>query len=97
MTHLEQFTGVRTIEGVISSRFVEKKMLLLVDLAEVRNCGSTECARLSLPVSWEGVIPPVGETIQVKGSAQMVAGKRLFVATGITTAGAKEATVDRTK
>lgn len=73
-------TGEVMVEGVVSAIAPEQQLLALIDREEFRRCKLTNCAALTLPVRWTGVVPQVEETVRVKGTIQETQGKRLLVA-----------------
>jgi hypothetical protein len=83
MRDVERFPGMVTVEGVVSAVAADKQMLALIDPAEWDECGSVSCARLVLPVRWDGPWPDVQARVRVEGRAQKADGKLVFVARSI--------------
>ena len=83
MRNVDDYPGVVTVEGVVSTVTAHKKMLALIDRAEWDECGSVSCARLTLPVRWDGPWPDVQTLVRIKGQARQVDGKLIFVAESI--------------
>lgn len=62
------FTGTITINGVVSGFSKEDpKTFSIIDTAEAKLCRTVTCARLYLPVHYEGPAPKVGDEVNVTG------------------------------
>lgn len=72
-----------SVVGVVSGASADKQVLALIDTKEFAECGTTECASLTLPVRWTGQMPAVRKTVRVEGAVQESAGKLLFVASAL--------------
>lgn len=81
MKNIDRYRGKVTLEGVVSAVDQEQQAISLVDSAGYKLCGTTACPMLlNLPVQWRGPMPAVNDTVRIKGQAQKVKGKLIFVA-----------------
>jgi hypothetical protein len=67
MRQVEKYPGPVTVEGVVSQVSPKHKMLALIDVQELKECKVVTCARLTLPVRWNGSMPKVKSIVQVDG------------------------------
>lgn len=72
-----------TVEGVVSTASSADHLLALIDRKEFQECGTTDCAKLILPVRWSGAMPALQATVRVRGQIEQVGGKMIFVAQAI--------------
>ena len=68
------------IEGVVSSVAGNEKMLTLIDRREYEQCNSLGCAKLTLPVRWDGPMPQLGQTVHTTGRVANEESGKVFVA-----------------
>jgi hypothetical protein len=66
----EGFAGQIKILGVVSQIEKDQALIGLVDKAEGLSCLGGECSDCLLPVSWDGPMPEVGESIIVTGQIE---------------------------
>lgn len=84
MRNVDQYQGAVTVEGVVSAIAPDKGVLVLIDRSEWEECQSVDCAKLMLPVRWQGEMPVVKAAVHVEGQAQQIDGKLIFVAGNVT-------------
>ena len=70
MRHVERYSGPVTVEGVVSRVFPERQMIALIDVQELKECKVVTCARLTLPVHWNGSMPKVKSIVRVNGEVR---------------------------
>jgi hypothetical protein len=80
MTNIDHYNGLARIVGVVSEVWPEKEMLALIDVSEFKNCGVTDCARLTLPVCWPGSMPVDKDIVLVEGEVKESEEKLVFIA-----------------
>jgi hypothetical protein len=80
MNNVDRYGGKVNLEGVVSAVVPEQQAISLIDAKEFQACGVTTCAQLTLPVQWRGPMPAVRDLVRVKGQAQEIKGKLMFVA-----------------
>jgi len=78
--------GLLLVEGAVSTISPAEKTLLLIDSTELKACGVTTCAELTLPVRWEGKMPAVKEIVRLRGQVKSEGEKLIFVADELTAA-----------
>lgn len=66
--------------GVVSAVDARSKTLALIDRTEFERCRVTSCASLTLPVSWSGAMPSVGQLARLQGQVTEAGGKLVFAA-----------------
>jgi len=67
MRQLDRYPGPVTVEGVVSRVFPNRQMLALIDVQELKKCKVVTCAKLTLPVRWNGSMPEVKSIVRVDG------------------------------
>ncbi len=80
MRNVERHRGVVRVLGVVSAISEKDHTLALIDTREFQECGITTCARLQLPVRWEGALPAERDVVRITGEAKEINGKLLFIA-----------------
>jgi hypothetical protein len=73
--------GVQVVEGVVSQVLPGSHQLALIDAGEFRECEVVTCAKLTLPVRWQGDLPAVTSLVRVTGSVEKQGMRRIFSAT----------------
>ena len=68
--HPGKFTGQIRILGIVSQVEKEQALFGLVDKAEGFSCLPGECSDCLVPVSWDGPMPEIGQTIIVTGRVE---------------------------
>ena len=90
MEGVDRFRGPVSLEGVVRTVAQDRGLLSLVDAAEFEECGSTACARWTLPVRWSGPMPKEEETVRVEGQVAEAGGRMVFVARKLEPAAARK-------
>jgi hypothetical protein len=67
MKNPDKYSGKISVQGVVSRVFHQEKLVVLIDIEELRECKVVTCARLTLPVRWAGPMPEVKSIIKVNG------------------------------
>lgn len=80
MENVDHYRGSIRVEGVVSQASLADQRLAVMDVGEFRQCGSTKCASLILPVRWAGAMPAVEDTVRMEGEVQDSGGKLIFLA-----------------
>lgn len=80
MKNVDRYRGEVRVEGVVFAVSASKHTLGLIDVREFQTCGLKECGGLTLPVSWTGAMPAVGQAVRADGEVQKMKGKLVFVA-----------------
>ena len=80
MKNVDRYRGNVRVEGVVFAVSATKHTLGLIDVREFQTCGLKECGGLTLPVSWTGAMPAVGQAVRADGEVQKTKGKLVFVA-----------------
>ena len=80
MKHVDQHRGEVQVAGIVSTVAPTRKTLALIDSKEFKECGVVTCAAFTLPVKWDGEMPSVKDSVQIRGKAEEVDGKLIFVA-----------------
>jgi hypothetical protein len=80
MQNVDRHPGIVWVDGVVSQISAANQTLAVIDVEEFQQCGTTECARLILPVRWAGAMPVVQDTVRLEGEVQNSGGKLIFVA-----------------
>lgn len=85
MERAERAKGNVVVEGIVTRVVPDRKLFALADLSdreEVERSGTTSC--VTLPVAWEGEMPPVGSIEEVAGKLDLdEGGRRVFRATSV--------------
>ena len=68
------------VSGVVSQVVEDAKILGLIDLEEFKDCNKVTCAKLVLPIRWEGTMPEVGQQLTSTGKIQKEGERYLFIA-----------------
>lgn len=68
-----------TVEGVVSGVWPKQGRLGLIDSDEFQKCKSVGCAKITLPVLWDGEMPEVASTVHVEGKVTSE-GRLMFAA-----------------
>lgn len=68
------------VEGIVSATDAKQKTVALIDRTEFQRCRVTTCASLTLPVSWSGAMPTVGQLVRLEGNVEDAGGKLIFAA-----------------
>jgi len=85
MTHPDRHPGVVWVEGVVSQVHPGERTLALIDLGEFVECQVVTCAKLTLPVRWDGPMPPVATTVRVEGAIEKQGMRKVFAARSLET------------
>lgn len=80
MKNIDDYPDSVVVEGVVSSVMPDDKIFTMIDVEEFRRCGVTNCAALTLPVSWSGDMPEEKDVLTVSGRVEDSDGKFIFVA-----------------
>lgn len=83
MRNVEQHRGSVQVRGVVSEVSAAQRIFTMIDVAEYLECQSTGCAPLYLPVRWTGSMPGTASTVRVRGRAQSVGDRLIFVADAV--------------
>ena len=83
MRNVDRHRGTVSVVGVVSSASAERQVVALIDSKEFAECGTTNCASLTLPVRWAGPMPVVQKTVRVEGEVRETGGKLLFIANAL--------------
>ncbi|MDF1551518.1 MAG: hypothetical protein P1P84_00585 [Deferrisomatales bacterium] len=75
--------GVNRVDGVVSQVFADRHMIALIDVAEFRECQVVTCAKLTLPVQWQGELPALASTVRVTGSVEKQGSRNIFTASAV--------------
>lgn len=81
--HVDRYPGPVQVDGVVSDVFPDRKMLALIDVEEFKDCKVVTCAKLMLPVRWEGAMPVVAATVRAHGEVKKQGVRRIFVASSV--------------
>ena len=76
----EKYTEEVRVSGVVSQVVEDAKILGLIDLEEFKDCNKVTCAKLVLPVRWDGTMPEVGQQLTSTGKIQKEGERYLFIA-----------------
>jgi hypothetical protein len=90
MVNLDRYPGRVLVKGVVSAVSLEQKLVGLIDAGEYESCGVVTCAKLTLPVRWNGQMPPVEEVVLVEGQVQRRNGKLFFMAQALERIGTRQ-------
>jgi len=88
MQNVDRYQGRVRLEGVVSAVFPAEQALSLIDLRELKDCGVTTCAPLTLPVKWQGPWPSVRDVVVLEGEVREAGGKLFFEAKSLQKKGA---------
>lgn len=88
MRNVERYRkGSVLVEGIVSLATPKDGTLTLIDTGEFERCG-LGCAKLMLPVRWNGSMPAVKEKVRLEGEIEDAGGKLVFVAKSVARPGA---------
>jgi hypothetical protein len=76
----EKYSKKVKVSGVVSQVVEEAKILGLIDLEEFKDCNKVTCAKLVLPIRWDGNMPEVGQQLTSTGKIQKEGERYLFIA-----------------
>ena len=76
----EKYSQEVRVSGVVSQVVEDAKILGLIDLEEFKDCNKVTCAKLVLPIRWEGTMPDVGQQLTSTGKIQKEGERYLFIA-----------------
>jgi hypothetical protein len=76
-------SGVNRVDGVVSQVFADRHMVALIDVAEFKDCDVVTCAKLTLPVQWQGELPAVASIVRVTGSVEKQGFRQVFTASAL--------------
>jgi hypothetical protein len=80
MTNPDQYAAKIQVEGIATQIYPDRHLVTLIDLQEFKDCNSVTCAKLTLPVRWEGEMPNSKDYLRIDGSIQKEDGKMIFIA-----------------
>lgn len=89
MKNVDRYRGKVRLEGVVSAVSPSDQALSLIDIQELKDCGVTTCAPLTLPVKWKGPLPAVRDVVQLEGEVRESGGKLFFEAQRLRKKGSK--------
>ena len=76
----EKYSQKVRVSGVVSQVVEDAKILGLIDLEEFKDCNKVTCAKLVLPILWDGTMPEVGQQLTSRGKIQKEGDRYLFIA-----------------
>ena len=79
----EKYSQQMRVSGVVSQVVEDAKILGLIDLEEFEECNKVTCAKLVLPIRWEGTMPEVGQQLTSTGKIQKEEERYLFIASDL--------------
>ncbi len=91
MQNAEKYPGTIEVEGVVSLKRPSKNLVAVIDIEEYKECKVVTCAKLRLPVFWEGEMPEVYDVVRVKGVMDKRNGDRVFITKELKTVGRVDA------
>jgi hypothetical protein len=80
MKNPDKYSGEISVKGVVSHVFSQQKLVALIDVEELRACKVVTCARLTLPVRWEGSMPEIKSIVKVNGKLSKEGERLVFSA-----------------
>lgn len=85
----EKYSKKIRVFGVVSQVVEEAKIFGLIDLEEYKDCNKVTCAKLVLPIRWDGTMPGVGQQLTSMGKIQKEGERYLFIAQDLTVASSR--------
>ena len=82
----EKYSQPVRVSGVVSQVVDDAKILGLIDLEEFKDCNKVTCAKLVLPIRWDGTMPEVGQQLTSTGKIQKDGERYLFIANDLVVA-----------
>lgn len=79
----EAYKGQIQVAGVVSQVVPDSKMFGLIDLEEFKTCQKVTCASLTLPITWDGTMPEVGQQLNAVGEIHKEGKRFLFKASKV--------------
>lgn len=79
----EAYNDQIQVAGVVNQVVPDSKMFGLIDLEEFKTCQKVTCASLTLPISWDGTMPEVGQQLTAVGEIQKEGKRFLFKASKV--------------
>ena len=77
------YRGTITVTGIMAGIAPQDPSVFgIFDLKELQ-CNTPNCNKIYLPVKYQGVMPKLGDEVQVSGSFTPVSGSYLFSATNV--------------
>lgn len=77
------------VAGIVSGVDPARQAFAMIDVSELAECGTTTCAKLTLPVSWPAKLAAsVGQQVEVIGRIERQTGGLVFAANHVAVAAA---------